>query len=143
MPNRNLDQYRRYAYPVIEDMMGEFFGPLVGMASGMQASDTDYLLTVPCDSPFIPPVLAERLFRELEDQRADISVAHDSTRMQPVFALLRKELLASLMTYLEDGGRKIDTWYANTGWQKRTSLTGRMPLSISIHRTTGKTWNGK
>jgi len=110
--NRNLDQYRRYAYPVIEDMMGEFFGPLVGMASGMQASNTDYLLTVPCDSPFIPPVLAERLFRELEDKRADISVAHDSTRMQPVFALLRKELLPSLMTYLEDGGRKIDTWYA-------------------------------
>jgi molybdenum cofactor guanylyltransferase len=110
--NRNLDQYRRYAYPVIEDMMGEFFGPLVGMASGMRASNTDYLLTVPCDSPFIPPVLAERLFRELEDKRADISVAHDSTRMQPVFALLRKELLPSLMTYLEDGGRKIDTWYA-------------------------------
>ncbi|MGI9321070.1 MAG: molybdenum cofactor guanylyltransferase MobA [Thiogranum sp.] len=110
--NRNLDHYRRYAYPVIEDLMGEFFGPLVGMASGMQASDTDYLLTVPCDSPFIPPVLAERLFRELEDKRADISVAHDSRRMQPVFALLRKELLPSLMTYLEDGGRKIDTWYA-------------------------------
>jgi molybdenum cofactor guanylyltransferase len=110
--NRNLDQYRRYAYPVIEDMMGEFFGPLVGMASGMQTTNTDYLLTVPCDSPFIPPVLAQRLFRELEDKRADISVAHDSTRMQPVFALLRKGLLPSLMTYLEDGGRKIDTWYA-------------------------------
>ena len=110
--NRNLDQYGRYAFPVIEDLMGEFFGPLVGMASGMQATNTDYLLTVPCDSPFIPPVLAERLFHELQDKKADISVAHDSTRMQPVFALLRKELLPSLMTYLEDGGRKIDTWYA-------------------------------
>ncbi len=110
--NRNLDQYRRYAYPVIEDTMGEFFGPLVGMASGMQATNTDYLLTVPCDSPFIPPVLAEKLFRELQDKQADISVAHDSKRMQPVFALLRTGLLPSLMTYLEDGGRKIDTWYA-------------------------------
>ena len=110
--NRNLDQYRRYPYPVIEDMMGEYFGPLVGMASGMQASNTDYLLTVPCDSPFIPPVLADRLLHELQDGQADISVAHDSTRMQPVFALLRKDLLPSLMTYLEDGGRKIDTWYA-------------------------------
>ena len=110
--NRNLDQYRRYDYPVIEDIMGDFFGPLVGMASGMQACSTDYLLTVPCDSPFIPPVLAERLFRELVNEDADISVAHDSTRMQPVFALLRKGLLPSLMTYLQDGGRKIDTWYA-------------------------------
>jgi molybdopterin-guanine dinucleotide biosynthesis protein A len=78
----------------------------------MQACNTDYLLTVPCDSPFIPPVLAGRLFRELVNEGADISVAHDSTRMQPVFALLRKGLLPSLMTYLQDGGRKIDTWYA-------------------------------
>ncbi len=110
--NRNLDQYRRYGYPVIEDVMGDFFGPLVGMASGMQATNTDYILTVPCDSPFIPPVLVERLFRELQAQQADISVAHDSRRMQPVFALLPRRLLPSLMTYLEDGGRKIDTWYA-------------------------------
>jgi molybdenum cofactor guanylyltransferase len=110
--NRNLDQYRRFGCPVIEDIMDDFFGPLVGMASGMRATETDYLLSVPCDSPFIPPILAKRLFRDLLDQEAAISVAHDSTRMQPVFALLRKTLLPNLMTYLDDGGRKIDTWYA-------------------------------
>jgi molybdopterin-guanine dinucleotide biosynthesis protein A len=43
---------------------------------------------------------------------ADISVAHDGIRMQPVFALLRCELLPSLLSYLNEGGRKIDTWYA-------------------------------
>ena len=43
--------------------------------------------------------------------QADISVAHDGHRMQPVFALLRCELLPDLLTYLEGGGRKIDTWY--------------------------------
>ena len=123
--------------------MGEFFGPLVGMASGMQATNTDYLLTVPCDSPFIPPVLAEKLFRELQDKQADISVAHDSTRMQPVFALLRTGLLPSLMTYLEDGGRKIDTWYAEHRLARTDFLTGPMPLSISTHRTTSNAWNGK
>ena len=33
-------------------------------------------------------------------------------RMQPVFALLRCELLSDLLSYLKEGGRKIDTWYA-------------------------------
>jgi molybdopterin-guanine dinucleotide biosynthesis protein A len=56
--------------------------------------------------------LAERLATEIRDQQADICVAHDGERMQPVFALLRRELLPSLLNYLEDGGRKIDTWYA-------------------------------
>jgi molybdenum cofactor guanylyltransferase len=137
--NRNLDEYRRYGYPVIEDIMGDFFGPLVGMASGMQASSADYLLTVPCDSPFIPPVLAERLFRELVNERADISVAHDSARMQPVFALLRRGLLPSLMTYLQDGGRKIDTWYAEHR-VARTDFSDWPDAFININTPQEREW---
>jgi molybdenum cofactor guanylyltransferase len=110
--NRNIEQYERYGYPVIKDMMGDYFGPLVGMASGLQACNSDLVLSVPCDSPFVPPVLAARLNTALIENQADISVANDSERMQPVFALIRKHLLDSLLAYLNDGGRKIDTWYA-------------------------------
>ena len=53
----------------------------------------------------------EILYRALHDKQADISVAHDGTRMQPVFAMLRCELLPDLLAYLDEGGRKIDTWY--------------------------------
>jgi molybdopterin-guanine dinucleotide biosynthesis protein A len=60
--NRNLGRYRAFGYPVIEDIMGDFFGPLVGMATGMQATGKTYLLTVPCDSPFVPTQLAATLY---------------------------------------------------------------------------------
>ena len=110
--NRNLDRYRAFGYPVIEDIMGDFFGPLVGMATGMQATDKPYLLTVPCDSPFIPAHLAATLYHAMNNENAELSVAHDGARMQPVFALLDCELLPSLLNYLNEGGRKIDTWYA-------------------------------
>ncbi len=109
--NRNQDDYRRYGLPVIPDRMGDYFGPLIGMASAMEASDTPYLLTVPCDSPLIPADLAERLYRKLQETGAEISVVHDGERMQPVFALLHRDTLPSLLSYLEQGGRKIDTWY--------------------------------
>lgn len=109
--NRNLERYRDYGYPVIEDMMGDYFGPLVGMASGVRAATTPLLLTVPCDSPFVPDQLSEVLYLAMQENQAEISVAHDGDRMQPVFALLRRELLPSLLAYLENGGRKIDTWY--------------------------------
>ncbi len=109
--NRNLAQYQRYGYPVIKDAMGDYFGPLAGMASGLQACNSDRILVVPCDSPFIPPVLADRLnTAQIEDQ-TDISVANDGERMQPVFAILRTTLLSSLLAYLDAGGRKTDTWY--------------------------------
>jgi molybdenum cofactor guanylyltransferase len=110
--NRSLEDYRRYGLPVIPDRMGDYFGPLVGMASALEVSETPYLLTVPCDSPLIPGDLAARLYRKLQEADAQISVVHDGERMQPVFALLHRDLLPSLLAYLEAGGRKIDTWYA-------------------------------
>jgi molybdopterin-guanine dinucleotide biosynthesis protein A len=109
--NRNPQQYGLYGLPVVADMLGDYFGPLVGMATGMHTTDKPYIVTVPCDSPFIPGTLVETLYRALIDNQADISVAHDGARMQPVFAMLRCELLPGLLTYLDEGGRKIDTWY--------------------------------
>ena len=109
--NRNPEQYGVYGLPVIADMLGDYLGPLVGMATGMHSTNRPYIATVPCDSPFIPATLVETLYRSLDDQQADISVAHDGERLQPVFALLRCELLPGLLAYLDEGGRKIDTWY--------------------------------
>jgi molybdenum cofactor guanylyltransferase len=109
--NRNLDRYRDFGYPVVEDMLGDYFGPLVGMATGMQTAGTPLLMTVPCDSPFVPAGLAETLYRAMAASSAEICVAHDGDRLQPVYALLRCDLLPDLLAYLHEGGRKIDTWY--------------------------------
>jgi len=110
--NRNPEQYAAFGLPVVADMLGDYFGPLVGMATGMHTTDKPYIVTTPCDSPFIPETLVETLYRSLDDNRTEISVAHDGARMQPVFALLRCELLPDLLAYLDEGGRKIDGWYA-------------------------------
>ena len=130
--NRNLEDYARFGLRVIPDRMGEFFGPLVGMASALEVSTTPYLLTVPCDSPLIPADLAARLYQKLREEDAEISVVHDGERMQPVFALLQRELLPSLLAYLDAGGRKIDTWYA----EHRLALadfSDRQELSCNVN----------
>ena len=109
--NRNLEQYGAYGLPVIADMLDDYPGPLAGMATGMHNTETTYIVTAPCDSPFIPDTLVETLYHALHDNRADISVAHDGARMQQAFAMLRCELLPDLLAYLDEGGRRIDTWY--------------------------------
>lgn len=110
--NRHRAEYAGYGFKVIADERAGFCGPLAGMAGAMNIIDTDYLATAPCDSPFIPPDLVARLSEALLREAADISVAHDGRRMQPVFCLLKRSLGPSLNDYLGAGGRKIDHWFA-------------------------------
>lgn len=110
--NRNLDQYARYGYPVVSDTLEGYLGPLAGALSALRVISTEFLLTVPCDSPLVAPDLARCMYRALTSQRADLAVAHDGQRQQPVFLLLRRGLAADLQAYLAAGERKIDRWFA-------------------------------
>ena len=82
------------------------------MASALEASATPLLLTAPCDSPLVTEELGPRLHAAMAGHEAEIAVAHDGERMQPVFALLVRELLSDLLAFLRAGERKIDAWYA-------------------------------
>ncbi len=110
--NRNQDKYAHYGLSVIADRLEGFHGPLAGMASALDVIETEYLLSLPCDSPHVPGCLARRLYRALAEEDAALSVAHDGQRLQPVFCLLKASLRDSMLGYLDDGGRKIDRWFA-------------------------------
>ncbi|MDP3512575.1 MAG: molybdenum cofactor guanylyltransferase MobA [Sulfuritalea sp.] len=113
--NRHLEQWRDYGLPVVSDEIGGFSGPLAGVHAGLLASTTPWLLTVPCDSPFFPDDLARRLAAALAVSGAQLAVARCAGRLQPVFALLRRELLPALAAYLQGGGRKMETWFDQVG----------------------------
>jgi len=110
--NRNLPEYARFGYPVVSDSIEGYLGPLAGALSALEVIDTEFLLTVPCDSPLVAPDLASRMHQALASRDADLAVAHDGQRQQPVFLLLKKGLAADLQDYLASGERKIDRWFA-------------------------------
>jgi len=109
--NRNLDSYQVYGIPMVVDSISGYHGPLIGMASCLCVVDRDYMVTVPCDSPNLPPDLVPRLYNGLIREQAEISVAHDGEYIQPVFALMKTTLLDSLLGFLDRGERKISCWY--------------------------------
>lgn len=110
--NRNLESYRRYGYPVLSDAVEGYLGPLAGVLTGLRALRSEYLLTVPCDSPLVAPDLAALMYSAAATSGAEVTVAHDGERQQPVFLLLRRDLEASLAAFLAGGERKIDRWFA-------------------------------
>ena len=110
--NRNLERYSAYGHPVINDTLQGYMGPLAGVLSAMQRLATGVLVTVPCDAPLLAPDLVSRLYDACMAQGADVAVATDGRRQQPVFLLLRAGTASALESYLAGGGRKIDTWFA-------------------------------
>ena len=108
--NRNLESYRQFGRPVISDEVEDFAGPLAGMAAAIQACESDYILSVPCDGPWVPKDLVSRLYAQLEKEGASVSTTHDGQRLQPVFTLMRRDLLPAILAYLESGERRLGYW---------------------------------
>ena len=119
--NRNLSAYEAFGAPVWPDALPDYAGPLAGFLTGLERCETPLLLTLPCDVPNFPLTLCERLAAALVREDAEIAmVAAPETdaqgqaqlRTQPVFCLLRAQLLESLVRFTQAGGRKIDAWTA-------------------------------
>ncbi|HEY5366460.1 MAG TPA: molybdenum cofactor guanylyltransferase MobA [Casimicrobiaceae bacterium] len=110
--NQNAERYAAFGHPVVADAIGGFAGPLAGLHAGLAAAGTHYVVTSPCDSPFLPADLAERLATALAAARATLAVARTGDQPHPVFALVDRGVLVHLTQFLEGGGRKIDAWYA-------------------------------
>jgi molybdopterin-guanine dinucleotide biosynthesis protein A len=110
--NQNQAEYAQLGCRVVGDEIGGFAGPLAGLHAGLKANVHPFLVTVPCDSPFLPPDLVARLHAALVANHADLAVAKTGDQPHPVFALVRESLARHLEQYLAGGGRKIDAWYA-------------------------------
>ena len=111
--NQNHQTYRAFGYTVISDLVPDYAGPLAGLHSALGSASHDLVLTVPCDSPFLPENLVERMHAALNENAADVAVARTGEREHPVFCLARRALLPHLDRFLQQGGRKIDAWYAD------------------------------
>jgi len=114
--NQNLDDYARFGPPVVCDRLEGFAGPLAGLEAGLAACTTPYLVSVPCDSPFLPPDLVSRLADTLTAARASIAVARTGDQLHPVFSLMRSDALPDLQAFLRAGGRRVERWLQRLRW---------------------------
>lgn len=109
--NDHCDEYRRFGYPLLQDTLPGKLGPLAGLLSAMETSESEYVLSVPCDTPYLPTDLVARLFETLQQSGTEVCTVDDGERLHPVIMLASRKLAAELRTYLEAGGRKVMDWY--------------------------------
>jgi len=111
--NRHIDTYRQSGYAVYQDSLENYPGPLAGMLSVMQQSHGEWFIFCPCDTPFIPSCLVERLF--LLRGTAPVVWVHDGERDHPAVALMHRSLAPALLAYLAAGERRVMVFMRESG----------------------------
>lgn len=121
--NRNREVYTALGAPwqaavlADTDALPDYPGPLAGLLAGLRAARTEWLLSAPCDSPWLPADLGVRLAeaalaRGVAIATATTTNAAGEVSLHPVFALLHTSLADDLAAFLDAGERKVRAWYA-------------------------------
>jgi molybdopterin-guanine dinucleotide biosynthesis protein A len=116
--NSNSDPalFRHFGSPVAADATRQFQGPLAGLLAGLSWARTqgeDDLLSVACDTPFLPHDLLARLTLARAQSGAEIAIASDHERSHPVIGLWPATLVERLEGDLASGTRAMHRWLAN------------------------------
>ena len=104
------EDYSDLGVPVILDRFPTSEGPLAGIARAFE--HTAYLMTVPCDAPGVDAGICLPLLETLHRSGAEVAIAHDGIRVQPLIALYRRDAGESLRRYLAGGRRSVQGWQA-------------------------------
>ncbi len=106
---------------VLGDNFGTSFGPLAGLEAlvGKLPSEIEWVLTAPCDVPYLPEGLVEFFASGLEQHRYDyvgdrtvpkIVTLSAGGHTHNTIALIHRSLLPSIRPYLARGDRKVGLW---------------------------------
>lgn len=117
---------------LLADPMTPNYGPLAGVLAGLERADTRYVLTAPCDMPFLPGSLATRLYQHGQYTGARAVTVFDGMRMQGTLSLLDRELAGDLRAHLEQGGRQVRAWLAHINSQS-VDFSGQADAFVNIN----------
>jgi len=101
------DRYAFLGFQTVPDKVPEQ-GPLMGIASALEASANELNFVIACDIPRIELGYVRRIISEAINSDADIIIpVTNEGKYEPLFAVYRKSALKSINKVLSSGGRKI------------------------------------
>ena len=101
---------KRYRQTITWDILYNG-GPIVGILSGMRAIEGDWILVLPCDTPFISRESLENLLRYIDTAESKdhncIVPKHEDGHIEPLFSLYRRSSLSTLDRLIREKGKGI------------------------------------
>lgn len=102
-------------------------GPLSALSSALafaQSKKANHVLLIPCDMPFLPADLLQRLVQEIGSSQ--VAVARSDGQIHPISALWSVDALPKLAEYAT-GGRRSLIGFAETMEMKLVDWNGEYP----------------
>ena len=103
-------------YAVFQDK-GDIEGPIAGLAAALEfarAAGAEHVLILPCDTPFLPDDLLQRLHGAIGDTRA--TLARCAGQLHPACSLWRIDSSSRLSEYLVQGRRSLVGFAESAGY---------------------------
>lgn len=120
--NRDPESFRAFSPYVVHDRTENFPGPLAALDAAYASGfiQTEWVLTAPCDAPWLPMNLVER-FSEAEElalrdgRNPKAFVAQTFGHCQSAVACVRTECLGLAKASIEADERRLRFWYQTLG----------------------------
>lgn len=109
--NRNRETYAALGYPVVDDPVPDYPGPLAGLLASQSLTRSDWLLTVPCDAPLLPHDLVARLAAAVQRGDRLLSVRAEG-RVQAAVLLAHRSEIDAAAAFLARGERRVRDFLA-------------------------------
>ena len=101
--------YAFLGVPIVPDRTPGL-GPMMGLATALEASHHDLNLAVACDIPDVDVGLAHRMLEQAGGYDVVVPRTGDGF-IEPLFAVYRKSTAAALFRLMQDGERKVRTLF--------------------------------
>ena len=113
--NGEPSRFASFRLPIIADRIVGRVGPLAGLHASLawakeSGANIRHVVTVACDTPFLPDDLVERFLAALEETGRECCVARSGKGVHPVIGLWPLRIAGKLETALDQGQRKASTW---------------------------------
>ncbi len=97
--NRQLYLVKEYKQTITWDIVPNK-GPLVGILSGMRLSNSEWVIILPCDMPFITKNSVDNLINNIfvaESKKCDCIIPrHNNGHIEPLFSIYKKSTIGEL-----------------------------------------------
>ncbi len=137
--NANGDpaRFATFGLDVVADAIPGHPGPLAGILAGMRWAATRGfadVMSIPTDTPFLPPDLASRLNAARHAANVPLACAASGGWTHPVIGIWPVSLADVLEADLRAGIRKIDAWTARQGITSAEFSTNPFDPFFNVNR---------
>ena len=101
----NNADYKRFGFPIIQDIILDK-GPMGGIYSGLLASETEWNLFLPCDTPFLQFDLFLEMKKHMPSNKIVVPKM-ENKRVHPLIGYYHKDLLPLIYDHLENNRLKM------------------------------------